>query len=394
MSRTVTVVALGSTQTLAWASSYYIPAILAAPMARDLGLSTAWVFGAVSAALLLTAVLGPAVGRAIDVRGGRDVLVGSNLVLALGLVVLALAQGPVALAFGWLVLGVGMAAGLYDAAFATLAGLYGRAARSPITGITLIAGFASTVGWPLSAVLEAELGWRAACLVWAGLHLVLGLPVNRFLIPKAPPPAPAAAEVGEEAPAPRFAMPLLAFTFAAAWFVTGAMAVHLPRLIEAAGASAATAIAAGTLVGPAQVAARIAEFGLLRRAHPLISARLATSLHPVGAILLVTLGGGPLGAAAFALLHGAGNGLLTIARGTLPLAIFGPVGFGHRTGWIGAPARATQAISPFLFSMVLDGAGPWLALLLSSTMILAAFSGLMLLRPDPPAEPVPTPERA
>src|SRR4051812_48408856 len=200
MSRTVTVAALGTAQTLAWASSYYIPAILAVPMARDLGLPTAWVFGSFSAALLLTAVLGPAVGRVIDVRGGRDVLVVSKLVLAAGLVVLALAQGPVALAAGWVVLGVGMAVGLYDAAFATLAGLYGRAARGPITGITLIAGFASTVGWPLSAALDAEFGCRGACLMWAGLHLLVGLPLNRFLIPKAPPPEKLAQAGGEASP--------------------------------------------------------------------------------------------------------------------------------------------------------------------------------------------------
>src|SRR5262249_20871007 len=154
-------------------------------------------------------------------------------------------------------------------------GLYGREARGPITGITLIAGFASTVGWPLSAALDAELGWRGACLVWAGLHVVLGLPLNRWLVPQAPPPAPAAgphAPAQGAGPAPPHAMRLLAFTFASAWFVPGAMAVHLPRLIEATGASATAAIAAGTLVGPAQVAARVAEFGILRRAHPLVSA--------------------------------------------------------------------------------------------------------------------------
>jgi hypothetical protein len=181
-------------------------------------------------------------------------------------------------------------------------------------------------------------------------------------------------------------MALLAFTFASAWFVTGAMAAHLPRLIEAAGASVAVAIAASTLVGPAQVAARVAEFGLLRRAHPLVSARIATALHPIGAVLLLALGAGPLGAAAFALLHGAGNGLLTIARGTLPLAIFGPVGYGHRTGMLGAPARGAQAFAPFLFGLVLDNAGVSWALALSSGLVLAALAALLALRrPDPAA---------
>ena len=137
----------------------------------------------------VSAFLGPAVGRAIDQRGGRDVLAISNLVLAAGLVLLGTAQGVVTLSIAWAVLGVGMAMGLYEPAFATLTGLYGRAARGPITGITLIAGFASTVGWPLSAFLEAHYGWRGACLIWAGLHIVIGLPLNRLLIPRAPPPA-------------------------------------------------------------------------------------------------------------------------------------------------------------------------------------------------------------
>jgi len=157
------VIALAVTQTLAWASSYYIPAVLAVPMARELGLASRWVFGAFSAALVLSALIAPWVGRAIDAKGGRAVLTASNLVLAAGLALLAAAQGPVVMTAGWLVMGVGISMGLYDAAFATLAGLYGRAARGPITGITLIAGFASTVGWPVSAVLEEGVGWRGAC---------------------------------------------------------------------------------------------------------------------------------------------------------------------------------------------------------------------------------------
>jgi predicted MFS family arabinose efflux permease len=386
LGRTSTVLALGTTQTLAWASSYYLPAILAEPIARDLGLPPSWVFGVFSGALLLSAALGPPVGRAIDRHGGRGVLMISNLVLAAGLVLLALADGVVTLALAWMVLGAGIAAGLYDAAFATLAGLYGRAARAPITGITLIAGFASTIGWPISAALDAELGWRATCLAWAGAHLVIALPLN-WLIPPAPPPAPAAPSTGDDS-APRGAMALLAFIFAASWFVTGAMAAHLPRLLEATGAGATAAIAAAALVGPAQVAARLAEFGLLRRAHPLVSARLAATLHPLGAAALLALGGGPVAAAAFALLHGAGNGLLTIARGTLPLAIFGPAGYGLRSGILGAPARAAQAFAPLLFGLVLDGAGPRWALALSSCLVLSALIALLVLRPARPAAPV------
>ena len=264
MRRSIVVGALGTAQTLAWGSSYYLPAILADPIAYGLGLSRTTVFGLFSGALLLSAVLGPSVGRAIDNHGGRGVLALSNLVLATGLVLLGVAQGFCTLTLAWAVLGVGMAMGLYDPAFATLAGLYGRAARGPITGITLIAGFASTVGWPLSAFLDAQFGWRTACLIWAALHIVIGLPLNRLLIPRAPPPVHASEVEGEASPAPRGAMAILAFVFAATWFVTGAMAAHLPRLLEIAGASTTAAIAAAALVGPAQVAARLVEFGALR----------------------------------------------------------------------------------------------------------------------------------
>jgi len=377
--RSVVVLALGMSQTLAWASSYYLPAILADPIARELGISGTAVFAAFSAALLLSAALGPAVGRAIDCRGGRGVLCLSNLVLAAGLALLALAHGPVLLTVAWLVLGAGMALGLYDSAFATLAGLYRRDARGAITGITLIAGFASTVGWPLSAFLDGTVGWRGACLAWAALHLMVGLPLNRFLIPSAPPPPPgdaAALAAGGET-APRGAMALLAFVFAVTWVVSTGMAAHLPRLLQAAGASASGAIAAAALVGPAQVAARLIEFGLMRRAHPLASARIATLLHPVGALALVLLGGPA--AAVFTVLHGAGNGLLTIAKGTLPLALFGPAGYGLRTGVLSVPARVAQAGAPLLFGLLLDRVGLGV-LLVSSGLGLASTVALLALQ--------------
>jgi MFS family permease len=377
MKRGVVVGALGTAQTLAWGSSYYLPAILADPIADGLGLSRTVVFGVFSGSLLVSAFLGPPVGRAIDAHGGRGVLALSNLVLAAGLVLLALTQGVVSLVAAWTVLGVGMAMGLYDPAFATLAGLYGRAARGPITGITLIAGFASTLGWPLSALLEAHFGWRGACLVWAALNLLIGLPLNRMLIPRAPPRA-RATEVQETAgPAPRGAMVLLSFVFAATWFVTGAMAAHLPRLLEIAGASATAAIAAAALVGPAQVGARLIEFGALKRVHPVISARLAAALHPIGAVVLMAIG--PSAIMAFAVLHGAGNGLLTIAKGTLPLAIFGSVGYGLRNGILAAPARAAQAASPLIFGLLIDWLGVG-ALAISAGMSIAALLALMALR--------------
>lgn len=368
---------LGSAQTLAWASSYYLPAILAVPMARELEMSSSWVFAAFSVALLLTAMLGPSVGRLIDQQGGRGVLMASNAVLALGLIIMALSQGVLSLMLAWLITGVGMAMGLYDAAFATLGRLLGRSARASITGVTLLVGFASTIGWPLTALLENEFGWRATCGAWAMLHIVIGLPLNARL-PKA---GDSTHHLNDETSVPsperpRLAMILLAYVFAAGWFVSTAMAAHLPRLLQETGVSLSVAVAAAALVGPAQVAARLGEFALLRHLQPLVAARVATTLHPLGAALLATVG---MPAAGFALLHGAGNGMMTIASGTLPLALFGPKGFGQRLGLIIAPARAAQAFAPLLFGLLIEqnGAG---ALWLTTGLMLAACLALVFIR--------------
>ncbi|WP_216850954.1 MFS transporter [Acidisphaera sp. L21] len=379
----VVVVALGVTQTLAWGSTYYLPAVFADPVSASLHLSRSWFFGAFSAALLLSGLLGPLAGRMIDRYGGRDVLAATNLVFAAGLVLLSLATGAASLTAAWLVIGVGLGFGLYEAAFATVAGLYGREARNAITGITLFAGFASTVGWPASAAMIDLVGWRGAALAWAAMHLLIGLPLNRLVVPKAPPPAPAAPSTAAAAAGIPWTMIILGGVFGATWFVSTALAAHLPRLLEALGATPAAAIAAGALVGPAQVAARVAEFSLLRRASPLLSARVATVLHPVGAVILAVVGAPA--AIGFVLLHGAGNGMLTIARGTLPLALFGAGGYGLRTGILAAPARVLQGGAPLLFGLVLDRAGPVAALMLSGTLMGLSFLALVLLRVDRPA---------
>lgn len=385
--RVALIAILGTAQTLAWASTYYLPAILAVPMAQSLGLSVATVFAAFSGALIVTALAGPAAGKAVDRLGGRPVLLASSLLFAIGLAMLAAAQSPLLFLAGWLVLGLGMACGLYEAAFAALVWLYGHQARNAITGIALLGGLASTVGWPLSGWLNAELGWRGACLVWAGLHLGLGLPLNA-LLPRAPmlamprastPAAGGASADTASGPAPsevRRILMLLALVFATTLFISTAMGAHMPRLLQGSGLTLAAAVGIAALVGPAQVVGRLLEFGLLRRVHPLLSARLAAAAHPLGAVILLLLGAGfaPL----FAILHGLGNGILTIAKGLLPLALFGSSGYGARQGWLMVPARIAQAFAPFLFGLGLERWGTQ-ALWLSIGVGLLAFAALLAL---------------
>ncbi|WP_339863072.1 MFS transporter [Thalassospira alkalitolerans] len=379
------ILALGTVQTLAFGSTLYLPAILAEPMANDLGFVPGLAFGAFSLALIVAALLGPVAGARIDRFGGRNVMTISSLVLACGLALLGLAQGITGICIAWLVIGIGMATGLYESAFATLTGIFGRDARGPITGITLIAGFASTICWPISAWFEIEYGWRITCFFWAGMHIVLALPLNRFLIPSIRDvAAPAPTHQDHTGAHPRdqdnkaqtsavfnssqsntstkpsqkyFTLPmfLLAFVFAASWFTATAMAAHLPRMLQISGLSTADAIIAASLVGPAQVIGRLLEFGFLQRMHPLISARLASITHPLGAAILLIFGGPA--AMIFTCLHGTGNGILTIAKGTLPLAMFGPNGYGRRQGFLMAPSRFAQAAAPFLFGILIDGYG-------------------------------------
>ena len=401
---------LGVSQTFAWGSTYYLPAILAKPMGESLGVSTSYVFAVFSLSLLVTALLGPVFGRAIDRHGGRPFLATTSVIFAISLLVMAAAPGPWALILAWLGIGVGSAMGLYEAAFTTVVRLYGASARSAITGITLIAGFTGTVSWPLSTFLEAHLGWRWACVVWAAINLLICLPLNLSLprdrelgtpapAPTSPEPAPAQQAQAGSAPAagadtsgasslaPSSSAPsptpivtmapasssgmsvrlsdprvlLLAFLFAVLGIVATAMASQLPGVLVASGVAPATALWISMLVGPTQVAARIVELRFMANRSPMFSTWLATGLHPIGAVLLLLLG--PPAALAFGLIHGVGNGLLTIARGALPLAIFGPKGYGQLQGWLMAPGRISQAFAPWWFGLMLaewGGQALWL----------------------------------
>ena len=376
------ILALGTTQTLAWASSVYLPALVADPIAQDLGISANWIFGAYSGALVVAGLLGPRIGRQIDRVGGRPVLSFSNLTLASGLVLLGFTHSIPMLMAAWLLLGIGMGYGLYDAAFGVLGRIYGEAARGAITGITLIAGFASTIGWPLTAYGLAHIGWRDTCFAWAAAHIVIGLPLNLLMLPRLPDATPTVDEPAKPYIPIDRTMALLAFAFALVWIVTGAMAAQFPRILEAAGATPLEAVAAGALIGPAQVLARVFEISFLSRYHPIVSARLAFIMHPLGA-LIVALTGGAAAASVFAIFHGAGNGVITIARGTLPLAIYGPKNYAYRLGLLGAPARMAQAPAPLIFGLLIEWMGSGV-LIVSSALSIIALAALFLVNVKPP----------
>ena len=253
------------------------------------------------------------------------------------------------------------------------------AAYGPID--ILVNNAAVTFYSPIESFARKRFDLMIEIQVWAALHLVIGLPLNRLLVPRSHPPAPSATTEHAAPAGVPWTMIILAGVFGATWFVSTALAAHLPRLLQAMGATPEAAIAAGALVGPAQVAARVAEFSLLRHAAPMISARLAAGLHPIGALLLAVIGAPA--AVPFVLLHGAGNGLLTIARGTLPLALFGAAGYGLRTGLLAAPARLLQGAAPLLFGLVLDRGGPYAALMLTGCLTGLSCVALLWLRPKP-----------
>lgn len=349
--------ALGIVQILAWGSSYYLPAVLAGPIAADTGWPLPWIVGSLSAGLLVAGLISPQVGRLIGQHGGRPVLAASALLLALGLLLLGLAPALPVFVAGWLVLGAGMGAGLYDAAFATLGRQFGAAARPAITTLTLWGGFASTVCWPFSAWLVENVGWRGACFAYAATHVAVTLPLVLLLIPR-PPARPVAHQAGGAivtiTSVERRRFLLFAAVQTIGGVITSTMAIHLLTLLQAQGLALAAAVSLGILMGPSQVGARLIEMAAGGRHHPLWTLTGAVVLTALGLVLLWS--GFPLLAATI-VLYGAGNGIASIAKGTVPLALFGPDRYAPLVGRIARPALIAQALAPSAAAFVLDQFG-------------------------------------
>lgn len=352
--------AIGLGQILSWGSTYYLPAVLAVPIAEDTGWSLGWLFGALSVGLVASGLVSPRVGGLIHHHGGRPVLAAAAGLIAVGQIGLWLAPNLPAFVAAWVVIGLGMGAGLYDPAFSTLGRLYGEAARPAITKVTLYGGFASTVCWPLTAVLNEWLGWRGACLAYAVVHLAIVLPLYLCVIPKeavVAKPAPGVAAVsppGQLRPDQRFAFNLIAVVFTLAYAVMTVIGVHLLTLLQARGMELAAAVALGALVGPAQVGGRLVEMAFGGRAHPIWTLLVSSALVALGAILLLIA---PGWAAAAIILYGIGSGLRSIVRGTVPLVLFGKEGYAILMGRLSVPTLLATAAAPMLGVWALEAFG-------------------------------------
>ena len=352
---------LGFGLIVAFASSYYLLGVLAEPLAAGTGTTPSLVFAGLSGAFLISAVLSPFGGRWVDRRGGREVLTAASVVFALGLGGLGLARGPVSVTASILTLGIGMGVGFYGPAFAVLVALHGEAAKKPITAVSLIGAFGGALGWPATLAMIEAVGWRGACFGWAVLHLLVCLPLYLTILPDGragPRPSADSAPVRWDG-----RMIRLAVLFAGAWWIATAMSAHLPRLLGRLGLEPAQAAGAATLMAGAAVAVRLLAFLTSGKGSPIAVLRLATLLHPLGAVVAYLGGKGLAGAVALG--QGAGNGLLSVASGVLPLHLFGKENYATRQALILTPARFLQAAAPLSYGVLLDRSAG-LALLASS----------------------------
>jgi predicted MFS family arabinose efflux permease len=381
--RRVVITALGIAQILAWGTSFYFPAVFATPIVDETGWSLGFVVGGASLGLLTAGLISPQVGRIIDARGGRPVLFASSLFFAAGLAAVGLAPALPVYLLAWVLIGIGMGTGLYDAVFAALGRMYGSEARGPITNLTLFGGFAGTVCWPLSAFLIDHLGWRGACLVYAGLHLIVSLPLQMAVVRRASVRTSATdpqADTLSTAKPPRIGnetliFALLALVLSIAAGIGSTVIVHMMIFLQARGVEFSVAVTLATLIGPAQVGARVVERVFGSRYHPIWTLIAAYTLMAAGLLLLLLFAGYSI-LVLIILLYGAGYGISWIGRGTLPLALFGPVRFPRLMGKLAFPSLIVQALAPSAGALLIETSGinPTIAVL---TML--AFINVLLI---------------
>jgi hypothetical protein len=380
------VTVLGVTEILSWGALFYPPVLTVPLIAADHGWSPAFAMAGFSVGLFVGGLCARYVGGAIDRFGGHVVMPAGSLIGAVGLVALAWAPGAASYYAAWITIGIAMAASLYDPAFATLGRIFGGAARAPITVLTLAGGFASTVSWPATQFLIETVGWRGAYLVYAALLAGVAAPLHAFALPRQQasgvPHHRAASDKKTDVfmPSHGLAFVLVAAGFAAYAFVPSALSAQLLAIFHRFGLPAATVVVIGMLFGPAQVLARICELSFARRLHPLWVARVAVGLLVAGFVLLALLPFSAMVAAVFAVMYGMANGLLTIARGTVPLTLFGAAGYGRLMGRIGGPYLVVQALAPVALTFVADRASDAIGLAVVAGFAVIALTCFLLIR--------------
>jgi hypothetical protein len=375
---------LGVTQILAWGCIYYTPVLMVPLIAAEHGFSFTFAMAGFSIGLLAAGLVSPAIGGLIDRHGGHWVMPFGSLLGALGLAGLTVASHPAAYAAVWILLGVALAASLYDPAFATLGRIFGAHARPPITVLTLAGGFASTVSWPMTHALLQPLGWKGTYLVYAVLLAGIAAPLHAFALPRvrAEPTKPAgdAAVATPAQPAGGFTFLLVVTAFAAYAFIPSGLAAHLLAIFQRSGIDAGTAVAIGALFGPAQVAARLMELLFARNVHPVVTIRYAIGLMVLAFVLLWGLGFSIPAAFAFAIMFGLANGLVTIGRGAVPLALFGPAGYGRTIGRIARMALIVTAVAPVALAFVAERTSDAVALGVTAGFAAVALVCFLLVR--------------
>lgn len=377
---------LGVTQIISWGAIYYTPVLIVPLIAAERGWSIAFTMGGFSVGLLVAGLVSPYVGRTIDRAGGHVVMSIGSLIGAAGLILITFATHPLAYMAVWMVLGAAMAANLYDSAFATLGRIFGAEARRPITALTLAGGFASTVSWPVTHLLLETAGWQSTYLIYAAVLALVSAPLHALALPRSravtEPAAAAGPGVKPAAILPASGLPflLVASAFTAYAFVPSGLAAHLLAIFNRAGLDAATVVWIGALFGPAQVGARLIEFSFGRNLHPLWVARFALTVLLGGFLMLALFGFTFATAAAFAIMFGGANGLVTITRGALPLALFGPHGYGRLIGRLAGPFQLMQAAAPLAMAFVVERGSDPLALAVTACFAAVAFGCFLAIR--------------
>ncbi len=354
------VLVLSFTEILAWGILIYPPVLTAPHIAADHGWSLAFSMGGLSIGLIVSGIFSPTACGLIDRHGGSRVMSLGALVGAAGLAGIAIADQRLTYLACWLLIGVGMSSTLYDPAFTTLTRIFGASARRQITFVTFAGGFASTVGWPATHFLIEYLGWRGTYLAFSAVLVSVVAPLHAFALPRTAFGAPAPAAIDAAPAAKDYLQPrgrsflLLTAAFALHAFLLSGVTSNLLAMLARGGIAAGAVVAIGAMFGPAQVAARLGDFIFAHRTSPLWVARAAIATMFVAFAMLAALGVSPIVAAVFAVMFGAANGVMTIARGALPLLLFGPAGYGRVIGRIARPALFLQALAPFAVAFAVE----------------------------------------